>query len=157
MTPGKVKNIIVMEKVSWIRKMIKEIKELPISSYEEFVADRRNVYSAESCLRKAIEGLFDLLRHILLKAFANGTIEYKKIAKKMEEYGVISKEKLEKLVKIAGYRNRIVHFYQEISDKELFEISSKEIEDIEEIINEILSYLRANKDILDFEFIGDKI
>jgi len=157
MTPGKVKKIIVMEKTAWIREMIKEIKELPISSYEEFISDKRNIYSAEAFLRRAIEGLFDLLRHILSKGFGDGTIEYKKIAKRMEEYGVVTSEKFEKLIKIAGYRNRIVHFYQEISSKELFEICSKEIEDIEEILNEILFFLKSNKDIIDFEFTGDKI
>ncbi len=157
MTPDKVRKVIVMEKVSWVRKMIKEIKELPISSYEEFISDKRNIYSAESCLRRAIEGLFDLLIHILSKVFGDGTIEYKKIAKKIVEYGVVSNEKSKILLKIAGYRNRIVHFYQEISDFELFEICSKEIEDIENIINEILFYIKSNKDIIDFEFSGEEI
>lgn len=35
---------------------------------------------------------------------------------------------------LAGYRNRMVHFYHEITPKELYEICSGELEDIEEEI-----------------------
>ena len=60
MTPGKVSKRVVGDKLDWISKMLTEINLLPLGSYEEFIADSRNIWTAESCLRRALEALFDL-------------------------------------------------------------------------------------------------
>ena len=71
---------IVAEKISYIRNMVEAIRSLPLSSYDDFAADARNAAAAESYLRRALEALFDLGRHILAKAFATAPAEYKQIA-----------------------------------------------------------------------------
>ena len=50
----------------------------------------------------------------------------------------------QRLVPLAGYRNRLVHFYQEISPKELYDIIQNDLPDIEDFIREIDSFLKAN-------------
>jgi uncharacterized protein YutE (UPF0331/DUF86 family) len=59
--------------------MAGEIRSLPVGSIDEFIADRRNIGAAESCLRRAIEALLDLGRHLLGKAFGVAVTEYKQI------------------------------------------------------------------------------
>ena len=75
-----------------------------------FFADRRNVWTAESCFRRALEALLDLGRHILTKGFSLGVSEYKEIATRLGEQGVLSQGEAELLRTLAGYRNRLVHF-----------------------------------------------
>jgi len=50
----------------------------------------------------------------------------------------------DKLVPIAGYRNRLVHFYQEITPEELYEIIQNDLPDIEGFMKEIENFLEAN-------------
>ena len=50
---------------------------------------------------------------------------------------------------MAGYRNRLVHFYHEISRDELYEICSRRLADLEVISEAFRRWLMANPDKLD--------
>jgi uncharacterized protein YutE (UPF0331/DUF86 family) len=100
--------------------MLEVIDSLPLNSLEVFASDKRNIWSAESCLRRSLWALMDLGRHILAKGYGHGVSEYKEIASMLEEVGVLSDREGAELRTLASYRNRIVHFYHEISEKELF-------------------------------------
>lgn len=53
------------------------------------------------------------------------------------------------LEKMAGYRNRMVHFYQEISDRELYEICSRQAGDVENLLQAFLRWVKENPDKVD--------
>jgi uncharacterized protein YutE (UPF0331/DUF86 family) len=77
MMPQKISRRVVADRLAWISNMLTNIRALPLASREEFFSDPRNIFAAESCLRRALEALFDLGRHILAKGFAVGVSEYK--------------------------------------------------------------------------------
>ena len=129
--------------------MIGNLNSLPLQNYDMFIADKRNSASAESYLRRCLEALLDLGRHILAKGFGQAVGEYKEIAKGLSEQGILNEETCKLLITMAGYRNRMVHFYNEISDRELFDICSKEISDIEKILNQIIKWIEGNPDMID--------
>ena len=105
MLASSVRAEIVAEKIAYIRNMVEAIRILPLSSYDDFSADARNAAAAESYLRRALEALFDLGRHILVKAFAAAPAEYKQIAEGLTQKGVLSREDGRMLREMAGYRN----------------------------------------------------
>lgn len=135
---------IAAEKLSYIRTMVEAIRGLPLSSYDGFSADTRNAAAAESYLRRALEALFDLGRHILAKAFAAAPAEYKEIAEGLTQKGVLSKEDGRILREMAGYRNRMVHFYHEIGERELYDICRVRLTDIEGISDALSQWLREH-------------
>jgi uncharacterized protein YutE (UPF0331/DUF86 family) len=135
---------IVAEKISYIRNMVEAIRSLPLSSYDGFSADTRNAAAAESYLRRALEALFDLGRHILAKAFASAPAEYKETAEGLIQKGVLSKEDGRLLREMAGYRNRMVHFYHEIGERELYDICRGRLTDIEGISEAFSQWLREH-------------
>jgi len=149
MTPGKMSKKVVSERTSLIREMLSDVKELPLSSLEEFLGDKRNVASAESYLRRALEGLLDLGRHILAKAFGHPVTEYKEIARGLLEKEVLRKKEADLLTKMAGYRNRMTHFYHEITSEELYEICRGHLDEIELVLNRLIEWLRENKEKID--------
>ena len=104
--------------------MVLEIRALPLHDKEQFLADSRNVWTAESCLRRSLEALLDLGRHILAKGFGIGVTEYQEIARELQKQRVLSVDEGSLLRILVGYRNRMVHFYYEISVEELYEICS---------------------------------
>ena len=67
MTPRLIRSRVISERSAWIRDMLEKLKSLPLESFESFISDRRNPASAESYLRRALEALLDLGRHILPK------------------------------------------------------------------------------------------
>ena len=108
----------------------------------EFLADERNPAASESYLRRSIEAVFDIGRHILSKSFSSKSLEYKEVALEMGEKGIVSKSYAKTLLKIAGYRNRLVHFYKEITADELYEILQNDLGDIERFSQEIEKFIK---------------
>ncbi len=53
--------------------------------------------------------------------------------------------------KMAGYRNRLVHFYDEVTPEELFLVCSQQLGDIEGVVDAVVKWLRDHPEILDSE------
>jgi len=149
MTPRQIRSTVVAERISWIREMIRSTQMLPLDRYDAFICDPRNIAAAESYLRRCIEALLDLGRHILAKGFAVAATEYKEIGSRLTEERVLSAEQGVLLRQIAGYRNRMVHFYHEITHKELYLLCTQNLKDVETILEALLQWLHHNPEKLD--------
>ena len=110
MVPGKANQRVIADRLDWVQRMTDEIRALPLDSLDAFAGDRRNTGAAESFLRRALEALLDLGRHLLAKVFGDAVIEYKKIAEELERQGVLAPDAAHRLRVLAGYRNRMVRF-----------------------------------------------
>ena len=149
MTPSKIRAEVVAERIAGIRDMTESIGKLPLSGFDEFVSDPRNVAAAESYLRRAVEALLDLGRHILSKGFGIAVAEYKDIGIKLSEENVLSRDHGALLRRIAGYRNRMVHFYHEINREELYRLCGNNLKDIDILLEELIVWMKANPDKID--------
>ena len=134
MTPSQLRAKVIAERVAWINRMLANLRKLPSDSYDTFRSDPRNIAAAESYLRRALEALLDLGRHVLAKGFGLAVAEYKDVALNLVQFGVLDQKKGDLLRELAGYRNRLVHFYHEVSDHELYEISTGRLNDLEMLL-----------------------
>ena len=151
MTRAKARAKIITDRARWIRTMVSGIKTLPLGSIEEFTADRRNAAAAESFLRRAIEAVMDLGRHILSKGFGVAVVEYREIAVRLGETGVLDGEHARIVREMAGYRNRMVHFYNEIGVEELYQICTGRLGEIERVLDAILAWANAHPELVERE------
>src|SRR5262249_44455567 len=111
MTPGLISRVVVADKIAAIRRMLDGIRSLPLADLAAFTADPRMVAAGDSYLRRALEALLDLARHVLAKGFGRAAAEYADIARQLGEVGVVSSDLAARLGIMARYRNRMVHFY----------------------------------------------
>lgn len=108
---------------------------------EEFLK-KINSAAAESFLRRSLEAIFNIGWHILARTnYLDLTKEYKSIALGLGETKMVTPSLSEKLLQMAGYRNRLVHLYHMVSDDELYEIVQNNIPDLQEFVSEIYLYL----------------
>jgi uncharacterized protein YutE (UPF0331/DUF86 family) len=149
MSPSKVSRRIVLDRIAWVDRMLAEIRSLPLADRASFLAESRNVWAAESCLRRAIEALFDIGRHILARGFGRGEVEYREIADGLGATGVLVPSESALMRTLAGYRNRLVHFYHEVSAGELFEICSGQLGDLERMREAYRRWTGAHPGMLD--------
>jgi uncharacterized protein YutE (UPF0331/DUF86 family) len=140
---------VVTERIAWVHQMIGRIGTLPLDTFDAFEADRRNVASAESYLRRALEALLDLGRHILAKGFGQVVVEYKEVARQLEHVGVLDREQGALLRTLAGYRNRLVHFYDEVTDLELYGICTRQLGDVDTILAAMVAWIEAHPELID--------
>lgn len=129
--------------------MVEALRALPGESLHAFQGDPRTVAAAESYLRRGLEALLDLGRHILARGFGHAVVEYKEIAVRLREKGVLGESEAGLLRELAGYRNRMVHFYSEVTTEELFHIRSSRLADIERVLSALLQWLNAHPELID--------
>jgi len=149
MTPSRVSASVVAERIAWIDAMLAGIRALPLDSIAAFDADPRTPAAAESYLRRALEALLDLGRHVLAKAFGQPTAEYRDIPRYLADHGVIDEADALRWLKMAGYRNRIVHFYAEVSRAELFDICASKLSDVESAVVAVRAWMAAHPELVD--------
>lgn len=151
MSPSKIWLKTVIAKAELIREMLVAIETLPLASEAEFSADVRMVAAGESFLRRSLEALLDLGRHVLAKGFGKVVPDHAAVADELAARGILPPESAARLRLMARYRNRMVHFYDEVSPPELYGILTREREDVEEILKAIQGWLDAHPEICDEE------
>jgi uncharacterized protein YutE (UPF0331/DUF86 family) len=149
MTPTGVRAKIVAERVGAIQNMLAGIRSLRLESAEAFTAERHTVAAAESYLRRALEALMDLGRHVLAKGFGIAAAEYRDIPTRLHEVGVLDARLADLMGQMARYRNRLVHFYDEVGAGELYEICATRLGDIEEVVRAITGWMDAHPERVD--------
>jgi len=142
MTPGMISRRVVVDRLKTVDDLLQDIRSLPLSDRKAFFADRRNAWTAESCLRRSLEAIFDVGRHILAKGFGVGVSEYKEIAVRLSEKRILSEDDAALMGILAGYRNRMVHFYHEVSFDELYKICAEDLGDVERIGNSLRDWIK---------------
>jgi uncharacterized protein YutE (UPF0331/DUF86 family) len=131
---------LIEDRLGLINKALVKLKDLSRLSEEDFLKDDKPAIG-ESYLRRSLEAIFDIGRHIIAKTADKGIVEYKEIAKALGNNGVVSKNCSNSLIVMAGYRNRLIHFYHEIGDRELYTILRENLSDIERFVREIKDFL----------------
>ena len=129
--------------------MVEQLRSLPGDSVESFLSDPRTVAAAESYLRRGLEALLDLGRHLLAKGYDRAVVEYKDIPLQLREIGALGERDAALLGDMAGYRNRLVHFYSEVTAHELFHIRSSRLTDIETVLSAPLRWIQAHPELID--------
>lgn len=98
---------------------------------------------AQYHLHRALEGVFNIASHILSRLPGVAPTTYKEIARNLGSLGIADRDFAEKkLVSMAGYRNRLVHFYAEITPEEMHGILKENLKDIEEFLRSIQNLLQ---------------
>jgi len=148
-TPGKISAKVVADKLEVIERMRSGVSQLPLESEESFLSDPRNPAAGESYLRRMLEALMDLGRHILAKGFGTPATEYAAIADKLATAGVLGSEEAGLLRLMARYRNRMVHFYDEITPEEMYEILTARLADVDAVLDGIRGWMDDHPELVD--------
>lgn len=149
MMPGPIQQRIVANKVAVVRDMGVSIATLPLASLEDFREDPRMVAAGESFLRRALEAVLDLGRHILAKGFGTPAAEYREIGRRLGDLGVLSPERATLLVEMGGYRNRLTHFYSEVTPEELYRLLTSRRDDLQVILDALLAWIEDHPEKVD--------
>jgi len=131
----------ILKRIDIIQESLGRLNILKTLTLSQFMS-KDNFALAEHFLRYALEATFDICAHILSRIPGAEVGEYKKMALEMGKQKIIpidfAKDKLEKM---AGYRNRLTHFYFEISPKEMYEIIQNNLGDFETFLKYIKKFL----------------
>lgn len=132
---------VITKRLEGIEAEIAELVKLSQIPKMEFTAGP-GYKLAQYHLHRALEGVFNISSHILSRIPGGTATQYKEIAQKMGECKIIPTDFARtKLVAMAKYRNRLVHFYAEITGGELYQLLQNDLGDFD-------TFLIAIKEVL---------
>jgi len=132
---------LIQARLSMITDFCQELEQMKKLPQEEFMA-KRNTAAAESFLRRCLEAVFDIGRHILAKSgHLDLAGEYKTIAVGLSRQHIVSDQLSQALYEMAGYRNRLVHLYHLVTDQELYAIIQNNLSDLQDFTRQIYAFL----------------
>ncbi|MCL4540304.1 MAG: DUF86 domain-containing protein [Bacteroidetes bacterium] len=139
---GILKKQSILPRIDGIQRDLIKLKELSKLPVEEFSLENNFVLS-QFYLRRALEGVFHIGGHILSRIPGNRAVEYKQIAIRLGEVGIVSLEFAKgELKQMAGYRNRLTHFYADVTSEEIYKVVNNDLVNIE-------AFLASIKRVLD--------
>ncbi len=121
---------VLQTRISYIEDSVRSLERFKGLSYEDFHANSDNFRIAFYDLHRALEAVMDIGSHILSRIPGARPSSYKDIPRLLEKQKIIPPDFAGgSLIKMAGYRNRMVHFYGEITEREIFDIIQEELGD----------------------------
>jgi len=128
--PLPLKNEAILPRIDGIQDNVSLLREFGQLPFNEFI--KRPIQDrVQHNLRLALEGVFNITAHILSRVPGARATEYKTMAIKLGEIGIVDAPFAKgPLFAMGGYRNRLTHFYAEITTEELYKIVREDLDDI---------------------------
>lgn len=130
---------LVASHTQMVRASVARLRRLARLSLAEFQSDPDNYAIAEHHLRRALQALLDLGRHVIIKSKWGNPGNYREVFELLEKGGVLDREFRLRVQGIAGYRNRLVHDYARVSEDEMWEILQQRLEDLPALLDRLLA------------------
>lgn len=136
----------IIEHLKYLNKyylLLQETREVPLQTFER---DPLQYGSAERFLQLAIESCLNIGNRIIsLYQFEQpvSTPEtYADIFKELEKIGLIDHEFSNRLIKMAKFRNRLVHLYWELEKELVYDIINENLDDFQLFQRKIVEFLK---------------
>jgi len=127
--------------VSEFRKSVSRLQKLKQLDQQKFLNDPDKIGSAKYHFIVVIESCIDMCNHIISRNGYRVPEDYGDTFKVMSEEGAFDTEFSVELVKMAKFRNRLVHLYWEIDDTMIYKILEGYLGDLNKFLNSIADFL----------------
>jgi uncharacterized protein YutE (UPF0331/DUF86 family) len=127
--------------VSELRKSVTRLQKLKKLGQKKFLSDPDKIGSAKYHFIVAIESSIDMCNHIISRNGFRVPEDYADTFKVLEEEGAFDAGYTEELVKMAKFRNRLVHPYWQVDDARIYKIFDKNLGDFNKFLKLIAGFL----------------
>ena len=122
----------IIYKIGQLDDFISLLEKIKNTTLESFVKDKILSGAAKYYLQISIECCMDIANHIIASESYRAPKDYADSFKVLEENDIIPPEFSSRLMRMAKFRNRIVHLYGEIDDTYVYEFITNDIDDLKE-------------------------
>ena len=132
--------------VSEFRKSVTRLQKLKKLGQKQFLSDPDKIGSAKYHFIVAIESSIDMCNHIISRNGFRVPEDYADTFKVLEEEGAFDAGYTEELVKMAKFRNRLVHLYWQVDDSRIYKILEENLGDFKVFLKLIAKFLKWDAD-----------
>ena len=133
---------IIRNRLQGLRALMPILKSHQSLSREEFVSNFEKQLSAEHALQLAIQHLLAISSHLLASRGVRELTDYRDVLIKMGKEAILPQDFAERISKMAGFRNLLVHDYAEVDPELVYEFLQYRVVDFEEFMKHIAAHLK---------------
>ncbi len=133
--------LIIEERLKLLREYLRDLRAEQDVTFDQYQEDKKLRRFVERTLQIAVEACLDIGNHIIASERFRYPEDNKDIFQVLNEEGIISDDLLTQLIKMAGFRNIVVHDYARIDDAAVYGALKKRLGDFEEFARSIVAYL----------------
>jgi uncharacterized protein YutE (UPF0331/DUF86 family) len=127
--------------VSELRKNVARLQDLAKLTEADFLKDPDKIGSAKYHFIVAIESCIDMCNHVISRNGFRAPEDYGDTFRVMNEEGALKQDFSDELVNMAKFRNRLVHIYLEVENKQVYEILQDRLDDFKKFIDSLSTFL----------------
>ena len=136
---------IMVRLITELRKSVARLRDLSKLSRVEFLKDPDKIGSAKYHFIVAIECCIDMCNHVIARNGFRAPEDYGDTFRIMSEEGALKPDFSDELVNMAKFRNRLVHIYLEVENKQVYEILQDRLGDFKKFVDSIANFLSWQK------------
>lgn len=118
-----------------------DLHKLAEFSRDDFTADFMKINSAKYLLQVSVECCLDIGTHVIASEHFKTADTYSEIFPILAQNNVITEEFAQRLVRMARFRNRLVHLYWEVENEMIYDILQNNLTDFKEFSSAIASLI----------------
>ncbi len=131
----------IQSKLNVLKDNLDKLERIPQDSYDVFAGDFRNVASALYLLQTPIQSLIDIGSFMVAqKALATPRTNLE-VLQRLEDAGSLPAGSAARFAPVVGFRNRVVHLYDRIDERRVYEILTMHRQDLAELLDLLLAAL----------------
>ncbi len=135
---------LILRKLADLETYIQQISQFKLLTVEKYRADWKTQRIVERTLHLMIENCIDVAGHIISDNKLPIPDSYADGFRILHENGIVSDALVTALVKMAKFRNIVVHQYEKVDPEIVISILRNHIEDFQRFSNEIAAYLNRH-------------
>ncbi len=132
---------VIQSKLNFLREYLSDLKEYETISLNNYRQSKKDQRFVERTLHLACECCIDIAAHIISRSGMREPRDNKDFFLVLFENRVISETVSNSMIKMAKFRNIIVHDYARIDPEVVVGILHKNLRDLKSFSGEILQYL----------------
>jgi uncharacterized protein YutE (UPF0331/DUF86 family) len=132
---------VIESKLRFLREYLNDLREYETISLSDYKTSKKDQRFVERTLHLACECCLDIAAHIISRVGLREPADNKDLFVILFENSIISESTHRALMKMAKFRNIIVHDYARIKPEVIIGIIEEDIEDFKQFAQQIIRYL----------------
>ena len=128
----------IKQRITEIKENIEKIKKYSSLPKKEFWEDERNMLSIKYLLLESIEACGNICVHISAKKIFKASSSFSECFENLYKSKLIEKDLSDKLIKMARFRNILVHRYWQIKDQKILDYAKDSLGDFDHFLKVII-------------------
>lgn len=132
---------LVLSKISSLKRHIERLKGIARIKEHVYLDSLDAQDIAIHNLQMAIQKCIDIGNHFFSEWDIGAPASYSEVFDAMRKRKIISRAMFDKLVKMVGLRNRIVHEYEDVEHKKIYVFIKHDLRDFDLFLKQIVNHL----------------